>query len=307
MRTPPDHHHEREQQRARSSPAVRLCGPGLSRAPADINGVSEVRIFGEKRYAMRLWMDYRKLAAYKATPLDVQTALNQENIELPAGLIEGHNVELTVRTRSRLETVEQFNNLILREENGQIVRFSDVGYAELGPENQRSISRGLAGPRVAIAVIPQPGSNHITIGDEFYRRIEQIKIDLPKISSWISPSTRPNTSAPPSRGPGDNPHRICPGRPDHLRLPPRMADNAHSRVRHTDLLIGTFFIMYLADLSINVLTLLGLVLAIGIVVTTPSSCWRTSTRRSRGGWSRWRLGSRGRGKSSLPSFQRRSL
>jgi multidrug efflux pump len=232
-----------------------------------INGVSEVRIFGEKRYAMRLWMDYRKLAAYKATPLDVQTALNQENIELPAGLIEGHNVELTVRTRSRLETVEQFNNLILREENGQIVRFSDIGYAELGPENQRSISRGLAGPRVAIAVIPQPGSNHITIGDEFYRRIEQIKIDLPKdIDLDIAFDTTEYIRA-----------SIAEVRETILTAFALVVliIFAFLRAWRTTLipvfaipisLIGTFFIMYLADLSINVLTLLGLVLAIGIVV-----------------------------------------
>jgi multidrug efflux pump len=232
-----------------------------------INGVSEVRVFGEKRYAMRLWMDHQKLAAYQATPLDVQTAVSKENIELPAGLIEGHNVELTVRTLSRLETVEQFNNLILREQNGQIVRFRDIGYAQLGPENERSISRGLAGPRVAVAVIPQPGSNHITIGDEFYRRVEQIKLDLPKdIDLDIAFDTT-----------------------EYIRT-------SIAEVRETILtafalvvliifvflrswrttlipvfaipisLIGTFFIMYLANLSINVLTLLGLVLAIGIVV-----------------------------------------
>src|SRR3990172_1731078 len=143
-----------------------------------IPGVSDVRIFGEKRYSMRLWMDPRKLAAYRVTPLDVRNALNAENIELPAGRVEGNDVELTVRTLSRLETPEEFNNLIIREQNGQIVRFNDVGYAELAPENTRSISKGLAGPRVAVAIVPQPGSNHIAIADQFFHRVEQIKRDL---------------------------------------------------------------------------------------------------------------------------------
>ena len=144
-----------------------------------IPGVSEVRIFGEKRYSMRLWMDPAKLAAYQITPLDVRNALNAENIELPSGRIEGNDVELTVRTLSRLEKTEEFNNLIIREQDGRIIRFRDIGSAELGPENERSISKGLAGPRVSVAVVPQPGSNHIKIADEFYRRVEQIDKELP--------------------------------------------------------------------------------------------------------------------------------
>ncbi len=144
-----------------------------------IPGVSEVRIFGEKRWSMRLWMDPARLAAYQLTPLDVRQAVNAENIELPSGRIEGNTVELTVRTRSRLETPQEFNRLVIREKDGSIIRFQDVGYAELGPEDQRSISKGLAGPRVAVAVVPQPGSNHITIADEFYRRVEQINQELP--------------------------------------------------------------------------------------------------------------------------------
>ena len=92
-----------------------------------INGVSEIRIWGSKRYAMRLWIDPEKLAAYDLTPLDVQNALRRENIELPSGSIEGVNTELTVRTKGRLVTPEEFNNLTLKEENGRIVRFRDVG------------------------------------------------------------------------------------------------------------------------------------------------------------------------------------
>lgn len=232
-----------------------------------ISGVSEVRIFGEKRYSMRLWMDPRKLAAYQITPLDVRNALNAENIELPAGRIEGHHVELAVRTLSRLETPAEFNNLIISEQNGQIVRFSDVGYAELAPENERQVSKGLAGPRVAVAIVPQPGSNHIEIADEFYRRIELIKHD---IAEDVYLSIGFDTTEYIRESIAEVRETIVVAfmlvvmiiflflRDWRTTLIPVFAIPIS--------LIGTFFIMYLAGFSINVLTLLGLVLAIGLVV-----------------------------------------
>lgn len=232
-----------------------------------IPGVSEVRIFGEKRYSMRLWMDQRKLAAFQLTPLEVRNALNAENIELPAGRIEGNDVELTVRTLSRLETPEEFNNLIISEQNGRIVRFRDIGRAELGPENERSVSKGLTGPRVAVAIVPQPGSNHIAIADEFNRRIEHIKKDLPddiSLSIGFDTTKYIRTS-------------IAEVRETILLafVLVVLIIFAFLRDWRTTLipvfaipvsLIGTFFIMYVAGFSVNVLTLLGLVLAIGLVV-----------------------------------------
>ncbi len=232
-----------------------------------IPGVSQVGIWGERRFSMRLWMDPAKLGAYKITPLDIRNALARENIELPSGRIEGSNTELTVRTLGRLSTVEEFNNLIIRESDKVIVRFRDVGYAELYPENDRSILRRDGIPMVGVVVIPQPGANHIQIADEFYKRVEQIKKDLP----------------------GDISLAIGFDVTKYIR-------NSISEVQETILLafalviliiffflrdwrttiipiiaipvslIGTFFIMYLANFSINVLTLLGIVLAIGIVV-----------------------------------------
>jgi multidrug efflux pump len=232
-----------------------------------IKGVSEVRIFGEKRYSMRLWMDPRKLAAYQISPIDVRNALNTENVELPSGRIEGNDVELTVRTLSLLESPEEFNDLIIREQDGRFVRFRDIGSAVLGAENERSISKGLGGPRVAVAVVPQPGANHIAIADELFRRVEQIGRELPEdIELGVAYDTT------------------------------RYIRTSLTEVEETILtafllvvliififlrdwrttiipafaipisLIGTFFIMYLAGFSINVLTLLGIVLAIGIVV-----------------------------------------
>ncbi len=232
-----------------------------------IPGVSEISIWGEKRYSMRLWMDPFKLAAFGLTPLDVRSALQRENVELPSGRIEGGSVELTVRTMGRLSTPEDFNNLILLQQEDQIVRFHDIGYAELGPENERSILRMNGVPMVGTVVIPQPGSNHIDIADEFYKRVEQIRKDLP---------------------------------PD-LQLTYAFDTTEYIRESITEVeqtiyvafllvvliiflflrdwrttlipiiaipisLIGAFFVMYLLDFSINVLTLLGIVLSIGLVV-----------------------------------------
>ena len=232
-----------------------------------INGVSQVRIFGEKRYAMRLWMDPSKLAAYQVSPVDVRNALNTENVELPSGRIEGDDVELTVRTKSRLETPEQFNNMIIREENGRILRFSDVGTAELGPENERQVSKGLVGPRVAVALVPQPGSNHIAITDEFYKRLDDIDNDLP---DDVVLSVAWDTTRYIRKSIEEVRETILTAfllvvaiiflflRDWRTTLIPVLAVPIS--------LIGVFFVMYMAGFSINVLTLLGIVLAIGIVV-----------------------------------------
>lgn len=134
-----------------------------------IEGVSEVWIWGEKRYSMRLWMDPIKLAAYKITPLDVRTALSRENIELPSGRIEGESNELSIRTLGRLNTVEEYNNLIIKEDEGRLVRFSDIGKAELFPENVRTLLKRDGIPMVGIVLVPQPGANQIEIVDEFYK------------------------------------------------------------------------------------------------------------------------------------------
>lgn len=232
-----------------------------------IPGVSQISIWGEKRYSMRLWMDPAKLAAYNITPIDVRDALNRENIELPSGSIEGSNTELTVRTLGRLTSVDNFNDLIIKESASSIIRLKDIGNAELYPENDKSILRRDGIPMVGIVLIPQPGANFIQIADEFYKRLDQIKKDLPEdIETGIGFDVT-----------------------KYIR-------NSISEVEETILLafalviliiffflrdwrttlipiiaipvslIGAFFIMYLAKFSINTLTLLGIVLAIGIVV-----------------------------------------
>jgi len=144
-----------------------------------IPGVSGIHIWGQKRYAMRLWLDPAKLAGYGLTPMDVRNTLQRENVELPSGRIEGNTIELTIRTLGLMSTPEEFNNMIISDADGQIVRFRDVGRAELGPEDLRGLVRRDGVPLVGNAIVPQPGSNHIDIVDEVYRRLAMIERDIP--------------------------------------------------------------------------------------------------------------------------------
>src|SRR5690554_2607660 len=145
-----------------------------------IPGVSSVQIWGEKTYSMRLWLDPMKLTAHNLTPLDVRNALTRENVELPSGRIEGLQTELTVRTMGRLTDAEEFNNLIVKKTASSTIKLRDIGYAELGPLNERTILKRDGIPMVGVVLIPQPGANQIEIADEFYVRAEGIIEDLPE-------------------------------------------------------------------------------------------------------------------------------
>ena len=233
-----------------------------------VPGVAEVRIWGEKRYAMRLWMDPSRLAAFRLTPSDVVSALNRENVELPSGRIEGHTTELTIRTLGRLKEAREFNSLIIKEDGGRVIRFEDVGYAILGEENERTIMRGVGGvPMVGVVITPQPGANHIAIADEIYKRIAQIKKDLPA-DLIVEPAMDVTKSIRKAIIEVEETIFIAFAlvvlviffflRDWRTTLIPVIAIPIS--------LIGAFFIMYLANFSINILTLLGIVLATGLVV-----------------------------------------
>ncbi len=232
-----------------------------------ISGVSAIMIWGQKRYAMRLWLDPVKLAGYKMTPIDVRNAISRENVELPSGSIEGNNTELTIRTLGLMTTPKEFNDLIIKQSGDQVVRFKDIGRAELGPEDIRGILKRDGVPMVGNAIVPQPGANQIDIVDEVYRRLEYIKKDLPEDvvikvgfdnTEYIRSSIKEVKST------------IYIAfflvviiiyfflRSWRATLIPILVIPVS--------LIGAFFIMYLANYSINVLTLLAIVLAIGIVV-----------------------------------------
>lgn len=231
-----------------------------------IPGVASVRIFGEKRYAMRLWMDPVKLAVHGLTPADVQTALNAQNVDLPSGRLEGQTNELSLRTLGRLTTPEEFENLILRQEGGREILFRDIGYAELGAENLRGGLKNKGLYRIGVAIIPQPNTNAIAIADEFNKRLALVKKQVP-------PDITVEVGY------------------DFTRFVRRSVKEVQETLvvafclvafiiflflrdwRSTIIpviaipvsIIAGFFVMYIAGFSINVLTLVAIVLSIGLV------------------------------------------
>ena len=232
-----------------------------------IPGVSRVQIWGEKEYAIRLRMDPLKMASYGITPMDVLNKIQTENVELPSGRIEGQSIELSVRTKSRLSSPQEFNELIIKESETNLVRFQDIGMAELSALNEKTLLRRNGIPMVAVVLVPLPGSNNIEIADEFYKRLEFIKKDLPAdigvevgfdgtsyIRQSISEVEETIITA-----------FILVVAIIFLFL--RDWRTTFIPVVTIPIsLIGVFFIMYLMDFSINVLTLLGIVLSIGLVV-----------------------------------------
>ncbi len=232
-----------------------------------IAGVSSVQIYGQKKYAMRLWIDPMKLASYGLTVADVRTALNRENVELPSGKVTGANTELTVKTLGNLSTEEQFNRLIIRTSGDKIVRLSDIGRATLGPENLETKMTESGAPMVGLAVIPQPGTNYLEVSSAFYKRLDQIKKEVP------------------------DDLQLNVGVDNTLFIKKSVTEVAETILIALVLviliiylffrdwgiafrplidipvsLVATFFIMYLFGFSVNVLTLLAIVLATGLVV-----------------------------------------
>lgn len=232
-----------------------------------IQNVSAVEIWGENRYSMRLWLDPVRMAAYDVTPMDVKRAIDRENVELPSGSIEGDKLEMTIRTLGLMETPDEFNNLIIKEDNFRIVRFRDIGEAELDAENRKNILRLNGVPMVSVIIIPQPGANQIEISDEVQLRVQQMKKDLPEDvrAEIVFDNTR------------------------FIRASIKEVQDTvfvafllviviifmflrDWRVTLIPIvvipvsLIGAFFVMYLAGFSINVLSMLAVVLAVGLVV-----------------------------------------
>lgn len=232
-----------------------------------IPNVSAVEIWGENRYSMRLWLDPVKMAAYDITPMDVKSAIDRENVELPSGSIEGDKIEMTIRTLGLMETPEEFNNLIIKEDNYRIVRFGDIGTAELDPENRKNILRLNGVPMVSTVIIPQPGANQIEISDEVQRRLKSMQKDLPEdvVTQIVFDNTRFIRASI-----NEVYETILIAfllviviifmflRDWRVTLIPVVVIPVS--------LVGAFFIMYVADFSINVLSMLAVVLAVGLVV-----------------------------------------
>ncbi len=231
-----------------------------------IPGVSTVRIFGEKRYSMRLWLDAERMAAHRVTPQDVQRALGEENVDLPSGRIEGSSTELGVRTSARLTTPEEFNRITVKDEGGRPIRFEDVGFAELGPLDVRFGLKGQGRQMIGVAVVPQPNTNAIAIADEFYRRYESISKEIPEdytveigydFTKYVRKSVREVEET----------LLIAFGlvvliiyaflRDWRSTLVPVVAIPVS--------IVSSFLFVWLLGFSINVLTLVGIVLSIGLV------------------------------------------
>lgn len=232
-----------------------------------IPDVASLQIWGQKKFAMRLWLDPQKLAAYRLTPLDVKQALDRENVELPSGKIVGNNSELTVKTVGKLTTVSDFEELIIKEDINGTIKYKDIGKVVIGAENEETIMRANGKQMVAIALIPQPGANVIKIADEFYKRIEKLKTEIP---SDIKLNVTVDKTKFIRRSIEEVKETIFIAitlvviiiflffRDWTIAVRP-LIDIPVS-------LVGAFFIMYLMDYSINVLSLLAIVLATGLVV-----------------------------------------
>ena len=229
--------------------------------------VSAVNIIGQKRPSMRLWVNPDKLNAFNVTFSDISAALNKENVEIPSGKLYGTNTEMTIRALGKLVTEADFNNLILKEDAAGIVRLKDVAKVEIGPENDEFCWRLNGVNAVGLTVIPQPGANYIKIADEFYKRLADIK-QKQKGDFQITPLF--DTT--------QNVRRSIKEVEETLLISFSLVvlviffffRNILIAIRPLiDIpisLVATFFIMYLAGFSINVLTLLGIVLATGLVV-----------------------------------------
>ncbi len=259
-----------------------------------IPGVSGIQIWGEKRYAMRIWFDIAKLNSYGLTASDIQTAIQRQNVELPSGKISGVATELSVRTFGKINTEEEFNNIIVKNINGTDIKLKDVGEAVLGPENEESMLKTNGVPMIGMAIVPQPGSNYVAISEEFYKRFDQIKKDIP--AEYSLEIAMDQT---------------------------RFIKRSISEVKETLIisiilvvliiylffrdwiiairplidipvsLIGAFFIMYVFGFTINVLTLLAIVLATGLVVDDGIVVTENIFKKMEQGMSKWQAAKEG--------------
>jgi hydrophobe/amphiphile efflux-1 (HAE1) family protein len=253
-----------------------------------IPGVSSVAIYGQQRPAMRLWLDPKKMTSYNLTASDVNVALAKENVEMPGGKIRGNTTELTIKTHGRLETEDDFNNLIVKQVDNQVVRLKDIGEAMLGSQNEESGATINGTTGIMLVLIPLPGANDIQIADEFYKRLDQIKETMPKglelnIGRDKSIFVRQSVS--------DVLETLAIAISLVILIIFLFFRNWIIALRPLiDIpvsLIGTFFVMYIFGFSVNVLTLLGIVLATGLVVDDGIVVTENIFKRIERGMDKW--------------------
>lgn len=230
-------------------------------------GVANVQIFGERRYAMRIWLEPARLAAYGLTPQEVEDALRRQNVEIPSGRIESREREFTVLSDTGMRTPEEFDNLILSREDGYLVRLKDVGRAELGAEEERRIARFMGETAVALGVVKQATANPLDVSTA-------VRGMLPVIEDALPEGMQVNVAY------------------DSSIFIERSIENVFTTIGEAVVLVvlviflflrnlravlvplvtipvslvGAFAVMFALGFSVNTLTLLALVLAIGLVV-----------------------------------------
>jgi multidrug efflux pump len=232
-----------------------------------LSGVASVIIGGERRYAMRVWLDRERLAAYGLTPQDVEDALRRQNVEVPAGRIESRSREFTVLSETDLRTPEEFNRLIIREVKNYPVRLRDVGRAELGPQDERNIVRVNGNPAVGLGVVKQSTANTLSVA-------QAVKSELPRISASLPPGMEIGVAFDTSVFIEKSIQSVYTVAAEALVLVVLVIYFFLRSLRATLIpfvtipvsLIGAFFLIWIMGFTVNVLTLLGIVLAIGLVV-----------------------------------------
>jgi len=230
-------------------------------------GVASVIIGGNRRYAMRIWLDRDRLAAYGLTPQDVESALRRQNVEIPAGRIESSQREFTVLAEADFRSAEQFNGMIVTQASGYPVRLRDVGTARLGALDERSIIRVNGNPAVGLGIVKQSTANTLSVAQAVKGELGRITGDLPegmKLQVAFDSSIFIERSI----------DAVYTTMLEAVALVVAVIFVFLRSIRSTLIpfvtipvsLIGSFFFLYLLGFSINVLTLLGVVLAIGLVV-----------------------------------------
>ncbi|MFO7477203.1 MAG: efflux RND transporter permease subunit, partial [Methyloceanibacter sp.] len=232
-----------------------------------LTGVAEVRLFGDRRYSMRIWLDPERLAAFQLTPQDIEAALRRQNVEVPSGRIESLQREFTVLAETDLRTPEQFNDLIIKETNGYLVRLREVGYAELGALDERRIVRFNGQPAIALGVVKQATANPLEVS-------EAVRQVLPSITNTLPTGMQARVAHDKSVFIAESIKNVYRTIGEAVILVIFIIFLFLRSIRATLIplvtipvsLIGAFALMLALGFSINTLTLLALVLAIGLVV-----------------------------------------
>ncbi|HRM54540.1 MAG: efflux RND transporter permease subunit [Ottowia sp.] len=232
-----------------------------------VTGVADVRIFGERKYAMRVWLDADKLAAYKLTTQDVEDAIRRQNLELPAGRIESQQREFSVVSQTDLTTPAQFSDIVIKTVGGFSVRLRDVGRVEEGAADERSAVRLNGRPAISAGVIRQTTANPLELS-------KGVRDMLPRLQEDMPPDVKIDIANDNSVFIDRAVKSVYQTIVEAIALVALVIFVFLRTVRASIIpivtipvsLIGAFALMQLAGFSINTLTLLALVLAIGLVV-----------------------------------------